>query len=76
MKEIVEKDTREMSIILEEMTRLKHTFNETQNIFSNLEDFVTKSNAPNVITGNILTVSILDSFSFLSIYRFGPVNSK
>ena len=56
--EIVEKDTREMSRILEEATKLRNTFNETQDIFTNLEDFITKSKVPNVITGDIIAVCI------------------
>ena len=56
--EIVEKDTREMSRILDEMIKLRNTFNETQDIFTNLEDFITKSKEPNVFTGNILPVRI------------------
>ena len=58
--EIVEKDTREMSRILEEVTKLRNTFNETQDIFTNLEDFITKPKVPNVFTRNILPVRILN----------------
>ena len=74
--EIVEKDTKEMNSILDEMARLRRTFNETRDIF-NLEDFVTKSNAPNVITGNILTVSIPDLIPPcpLESYCFVPFNT-
>ena len=61
VKEIADRDNQQISTLLEGMGRLVEILNNSYNVMQDFSKFAAEYKAPNIVTENIIHVSVLEA---------------